>query len=86
MKYVWHVLQDVWSVGVLAYEFIVGKNPFRESASQHDHMQEEEEVQQPGVYGLQRHLQDSILAGELTFPSGVTPTAQDFITKVSTPS
>lgn len=75
---------DVWSVGVLAYEFVTGKNPFRVGGRPHQPQdQPEEEVQQcDGIYGLQQQLRERILAGEITFPPGVSDDAKDFIAKV----
>jgi len=64
-------LGDVWSVGIIIYELLVGCTPFEEA--------EDLEDLQKRVYGLKT---DSSENGIINFPSHVTPALADLIRQI----
>jgi len=69
---------DTWSVGVLCYEFLVGRTPFRRSSP----VMFQEEVEDEEGEALKEQegaMFENILEGRLHFPMYVSEAAKDFI-------
>jgi len=82
---------DVWTIGILSYEFLVGKTPFRRAAEERQRLRGQGgpsaptpnlQQEQAAAAGVEQGLQECILAGQVDFPPHVSPQARDLITKV----
>lgn len=71
---------DTWSVGVLCYEFLVGRTPFRKSSPVM--FQEDEDEEGEALKEQEGTMFANILEGRLNFPTYVSEAAKDFISKL----
>jgi len=71
---------DTWSVGVLCYEFLVGRTPFRKSSPVV--FQEDEDEEGEALKEQEGTMFANILEGRLNFPTYVSEAAKDFISKL----
>jgi serine/threonine protein kinase len=67
---------DVWTIGILAYEFLTGRTPFRPAGKADRGAQD----------AVQRDLYAGIIKGRFSFPPQVSKHARSFISKVGTAS
>lgn len=61
---------DIWCLGVLTYEILVGNPPFTPEPAKTTFNEE------------RNKLYDNILNVKITFPKDFPPLAQDFVTKI----
>ncbi|TFJ84251.1 hypothetical protein NSK_004242 [Nannochloropsis salina CCMP1776] len=71
---------DTWSVGVLCYEFLVGRTPFRRSSPVT--FQEEDDVEGEALKNFEGRMFENIMDGKVSFPLYMSKAAQDFIEKL----